>query len=91
MLFIKQSLSAATTLTALHLNADGKTVAHQASTDTDHTVTLGEMGSDTSANFKSLFNHPPLMASKEAISIVVPTQYLRNHQNTQDTYTNAIY
>lgn len=81
MLFIKQSLSAATTFTALHLNADGKTVAHQVTTDTDHTVTLGEMGSDTSANFKSLFNHPPLMASTKAIGIVVPTHYLRDYQS----------
>lgn len=81
MLFIKQSLSAATTLTALHLNADGKTVAHQVTTDTDHTVTLGEMGSDTSASLKAPSNHPLLIASQQAFGMVVPTPYLHSHNN----------
>lgn len=81
MLFIKQSLSTATTLTALHLNADGKIVASQITTNTDHTAIFGEMGLDTSANLKSLFNSLRLMTSKEAIGIVVPTPYLHNHQN----------
>ena len=81
MLFIKQSLSAATTLTALLFNADGQAVAHQITTDTDHTVTFGEMGSDNDASFKSPSNHLLLMVSTEAIGIVVPTPYLDNHQN----------
>lgn len=81
MLFIKQSLSTATTLTALHFNADGETVANKVTANTDHTVTSGEMSLDSSANLKSLFNSLLLMTSKEAIGIVVPTPYLHNHQN----------
>ena len=46
MLFIKQSLSAATTFTALHPNADGKAVADQIACHTTHTIRFGEMSKE---------------------------------------------
>lgn len=47
MLFIKQSLSAATTFTALHSNADRKAVADQITCNTDHTISFGEMSKES--------------------------------------------
>lgn len=84
MLFIKQSLSAATTHTALQFNVDGKAVATQNPCTTDHTSSFGEMSWISSAHHihHLLFNliHPSsTMALQEVIgiNIVMPKNIRR--------------
>ena len=50
MLFIKQSLSAATIFTALHPNADDKAVAVQITANTDRTTSFGGVSKESRGN-----------------------------------------